>query len=146
MAYEWDPRRARRARLMRFATAFAIGASALTVPVAVLFITASSPAEAKKISDALLKERLVACVSALPGVASRYWWKGKIESGKEILLIAKTAKSKVPAMDANPLKTACCRKSVAFFDLGSQERDLEFRRRGKAAAAFPFPSTGRRRR
>ena len=40
MAYEWDPRRARRARLMRFATAFAIGASALTVPVAVLLAAA----------------------------------------------------------------------------------------------------------
>ena len=40
MSYEWDPRRARRARLMRIATAFAIGASALTVPVAVLLAAA----------------------------------------------------------------------------------------------------------
>lgn len=40
MAYEWDPRRARRARLMRIATTFAIGASALTVPAAVLLVAA----------------------------------------------------------------------------------------------------------
>lgn len=64
--------------------------------IVALFITAASPAEAKKISDALLKERLVACVNALPGVASRYWWKGKIESGKEILLIAKTTSVRLP--------------------------------------------------
>lgn len=40
MAYEWDPRRARHARLIKFATAFAIGASALTVPVALLLAAA----------------------------------------------------------------------------------------------------------
>lgn len=68
------------------------------MPAVVVFITVSSPAEAKKISDALLKERLAACVNAVPGVVSRYWWKGKIETGKEILLIAKTVKAKVPAV------------------------------------------------
>jgi hypothetical protein len=40
MAYEWDPRRARRARIIRFATALAISASAITVPVAVLLAAA----------------------------------------------------------------------------------------------------------
>lgn len=40
MAYEWEPRRARRARIIRLATALAISASALTVPVAVLLAAA----------------------------------------------------------------------------------------------------------
>jgi hypothetical protein len=40
MAYEWDPRRARRARIIRYATALAISASALTVPLAVLLAAA----------------------------------------------------------------------------------------------------------
>ena len=40
MAYQWDPRRARRARLIRLAAALAIGASAITVPVAVLLAAA----------------------------------------------------------------------------------------------------------
>jgi len=40
MAYEWDSRRARRARIIRFATALAISASAITVPVAVLLAAA----------------------------------------------------------------------------------------------------------
>lgn len=40
MAYEWDPRRARRARLIRLAAAVALSASAITVPVAVLLAAA----------------------------------------------------------------------------------------------------------
>ena len=40
MAYEWDPRRARRARLIKFAAALAISASAITVPVGVLLAAA----------------------------------------------------------------------------------------------------------
>ncbi len=64
----------------------------------IVFIAASSSAEAKKISDLLLRGKLAACVNVLPGVASRYWWKGKIESGKELLLIVKTTKEKMPAL------------------------------------------------
>jgi len=48
----------------------------------------------KKISEALLKGRLVACVNILP-VKSQYWWKGKIEKNKEAMLIIKTSKNNV---------------------------------------------------
>jgi len=40
MVYEWDPRRAPRARIIRLAMALAISASAITVPVAVLLAAA----------------------------------------------------------------------------------------------------------
>ena len=39
-AYEWDPQRARRARLIRLAAAVALSASAITAPVAVLLAAA----------------------------------------------------------------------------------------------------------
>jgi periplasmic divalent cation tolerance protein len=65
---------------------------------AVVLVTASSSSEAGKISDALLKERLAACVSEAPGVVSRYWWKGKIEKAKERLLIIKTTRSRLPLL------------------------------------------------
>jgi periplasmic divalent cation tolerance protein len=68
------------------------------MPVVAVLVTASSPREARRLSDALLKERLVACVNVLPGVVSRYWWKGKIASGREVLLVAKTVASKLPAV------------------------------------------------
>lgn len=40
MAYGWDPRRSGRARLIRLAAAVALGASAITVPVAALLVAA----------------------------------------------------------------------------------------------------------
>jgi periplasmic divalent cation tolerance protein len=54
------------------------------------------PAAAEKIAQGLLERRLVACVNALPGVVSRYWWKGKIERDDETLLVMKTEASRVP--------------------------------------------------
>ena len=56
----------------------------------VIFITTSTKKEAKKISNNLLKEKLVSCVNIIKGVNSHFWWKGKIESANEVLLIAKT--------------------------------------------------------
>lgn len=44
---------------------------------------------AHKIGKALLKEKLVACVSILP-MDSSYWWKGKIVNAKEFQVILKT--------------------------------------------------------
>jgi periplasmic divalent cation tolerance protein len=45
--------------------------------------------DAERIATALLSERLVACVQMLP-VKSRYWWRGKLESAAEVLLLMKT--------------------------------------------------------
>jgi len=60
----------------------------------VLFITCPNFKSAKKITRHLLKEKLVACVDILPVIKSEYWWKGKIESHPEVLMIVKT-KSKL---------------------------------------------------
>lgn len=65
---------------------------------AVVLTTVSSPREAARLSDALLKERLVACASELGGLRSRYWWKGKREAATERLLILKTRAAKVKAL------------------------------------------------
>jgi periplasmic divalent cation tolerance protein len=54
-------------------------------------ILATVPEEnVKPIAEALLGERLVACVNAIPGVKSRYWWKGKLEEAGEAMLFMKT--------------------------------------------------------
>ena len=56
----------------------------------VVFVTASGKKEAKKISQALLKSRLCACVNIIDGVESFFWWQGKIDQAKETLLVIKT--------------------------------------------------------
>lgn len=72
-----------------------------TVPgtsYAAVFVTVSSGREAKYLSTALVREKLTACANAVPGVRSRYWWKGKVETASEQLLILKTRASKLPAL------------------------------------------------
>lgn len=62
----------------------------------VVFITVKEAEEAQKIAKALLKRRQAACVNILPGVESHFWWKDKLDSAKEILLIVKTKESLLP--------------------------------------------------
>ena len=61
----------------------------------IVFVTASDDNEANKISDAILKEKLCACVNITKEVSSIYWWGGKLESSSEILMIIKTRKDKI---------------------------------------------------
>ncbi len=42
------------------------------------------------IAQALVGERLAACVNRLPGVVSTYRWQGRVETGEELLLLIKT--------------------------------------------------------
>ena len=62
----------------------------------VVLVTASSEVESGKIADTLLEQRKAACVSVVPGVVSRFWWQGKLDSARESLLIIKTRAALVP--------------------------------------------------
>ena len=56
----------------------------------VVLITAKDKTQAKKIGQGLLKAKLAACVNIQEGLESFFWWQGKMDSGKETLLIVKT--------------------------------------------------------
>jgi len=60
----------------------------------IILITCANEEEAQKISRALVSERLCACVNILGNVKSLFWWEGKVDSSPEVLLIAKSKKSK----------------------------------------------------
>lgn len=64
----------------------------------VVFVTAGSRPEARRIARALLEQRLVACANIVPGVESHYWWEGKIDHAREWLLVMKTRRSKFRAV------------------------------------------------
>ena len=68
--------------------------------IAVVFVTAPDRRTARALAASALRQRLAACVNLLPGVESHYWWKGKLEVGKEILLILKTTQRLLPALAA----------------------------------------------
>lgn len=58
----------------------------------VVLITCPDIQEGKKISDAILNDRLAACVNIVTDVKSLFWWSGKIHTSDEVLLLVKTKK------------------------------------------------------
>jgi periplasmic divalent cation tolerance protein len=55
-----------------------------------IYVTTGSSEDARRIGEALVRERLVACVNILPAIESIYWWQGAIQHDNEAVLIAKT--------------------------------------------------------
>lgn len=49
--------------------------------------------KAKDLATILLKKRICACVNIIKLIESLFWWKGKINTEKETLLIIKTKNS-----------------------------------------------------
>jgi periplasmic divalent cation tolerance protein len=55
-----------------------------------VYIVAADRAEADRIAEALVQDRLAACVNILGTIRSVYRWQGTIERADEIAMIAKT--------------------------------------------------------
>jgi len=65
----------------------------------VVLMTAANGEEAARLADLLIGAHLAACVQILPEMESVYRWQGKIERQPEILLIAKTARSRFDELE-----------------------------------------------
>jgi periplasmic divalent cation tolerance protein len=64
----------------------------------IVFCTCGSEDEAERIANALVNERLAACVNILPPVESIYRWQGAVERAREILLVIKTTAGRFSAL------------------------------------------------
>ena len=60
--------------------------------------TCPDEASANVIAEALVVERLAACVSRIPGLRSTYRWEGRIEHDDEVLLLIKTTADRLEAL------------------------------------------------
>jgi len=63
-----------------------------------IYITTGSMDEAKTIGKELVSGRLAACVNIIDNMNSMYWWDGKIQDDREVIIIAKTKESLVPEL------------------------------------------------
>jgi periplasmic divalent cation tolerance protein len=67
------------------------------------FSNCPDPATAERIADALVGERLAACVNIVPGLRSIYGWQGEVRHDAETLLLIKTTRTRYPALQARLL-------------------------------------------
>jgi periplasmic divalent cation tolerance protein len=58
--------------------------------IRVVYITVGNLEEAKNIGRTLVSERLAACANIIDNITSFYWWEGKLQEDREVVLIAKT--------------------------------------------------------
>ena len=54
---------------------------------------------AEKLARGLVESKLAACVTEIPKTRSHYVWKGKLESSMEIMLMIKTRRKLMPALE-----------------------------------------------
>jgi periplasmic divalent cation tolerance protein len=66
--------------------------SSADCPILIITTVASS-ADAKKISETLIGEKLAACISQFP-ITSTYFWEGEIKTESEIQLLMKTSRQR----------------------------------------------------
>ena len=66
----------------------------------VVMITVGGPEEARRIADALIDQRMAACVNIVPQVSSVFRWEGEIEDENESLLVVKTRADLFPQLEA----------------------------------------------
>ncbi len=65
----------------------------------VVLVTAPDLKAARKLARAALNDRLIACANLVPGIESHYWWRSRIESGHEVLLLMKTVRQRLGALE-----------------------------------------------
>jgi periplasmic divalent cation tolerance protein len=71
------------------------------MPQLVLILTTFPDGEsARKFAAAVVDIKLAACATVFPPVESIFRWEGKIEEGREVMVMVKTVKEKVEALHA----------------------------------------------
>ena len=66
----------------------------------VVLVTVPDLKTGRKLAQAALEAHLVACANILPRLESHYWWRGKLETSRECLVLFKTTRQKLIALEA----------------------------------------------
>jgi uncharacterized protein involved in tolerance to divalent cations len=64
-----------------------------------VLVTAPDLKTARHLARAALEARLIACANLIPGLESHYWWQKKIETGREVLVLMKTSRTRLAALE-----------------------------------------------
>ena len=89
------------------------------------YVTFPDEATAQKVSKTLLEEQLIACSNLFPGIQSQYWWRGKIESTQEYVMILKSLARLKEPLQAR-LKTLHPYETFCFLEIGIEGGNPEY--------------------
>lgn len=64
----------------------------------IVLVTAPDLKVARGLARAALSARLIACANLIPKIESHYRWEGKIETSHEVLVLLKTTRSNLAAL------------------------------------------------
>lgn len=104
-----------------------------------VYLTFPDAATAEGVADALVAERLVACVNVLPAARSVYRWDGRVVREAEVVAWAKTTRGRLDALTAavearHPYDVPCV---VAYPTVGGSAAYLDWVRDEVATAGVP---------
>jgi len=91
-----------------------------------VFVTASSLEEARKLAQAILEKHLAVCVNLAPKLESHYWWQGKLEIEEEVLLVIKSSAEQFEAL-AEEIRQEHCYTCPEIVSVATQEISPEYR-------------------
>jgi len=66
----------------------------------IVLVTTPDAAVARRLARAALDRRLIACANILPRIESMYWWQGEIGVSREHLMMMKSRKPLLAALEA----------------------------------------------
>lgn len=64
----------------------------------VVLVTCPSRRVAAQLATRLVNARLAACVNIIPGIDSLFWWEGKVDRAREVLLLIKTTATRFESL------------------------------------------------
>ena len=65
----------------------------------VVLVTTPDRKTARTLAGEALKAHLIACANLVPRIESHYWWQGRLECSTEILLVMKTVRTHMSALE-----------------------------------------------
>jgi len=104
----------------------------MTEQVIVALSTCPDEATARRLAEALVGERLATCVNRVAGLASTYFWDGRLQDDAEVLLIIKTTAGRLAELEARlqALHPYELPELLVLPVLGGNERYLQWVRTG----------------
>lgn len=67
----------------------------MKTPCLLVLVTAPDLKTARRLTQAALQARLIACANLVPKVESHYVWQGRLEQSAEVLMILKTTPARL---------------------------------------------------